>query len=189
MIDYSLIAKSIDFYESFGFKRIETPWTVTEAVCNITKPPEAKAFKLTEKNKVLVGSAEQGFLYLYLKGFLPKGQFQSCGPCFRDESFDNWHTKYFIKNELIKTDDTSKSSLDIVIDNALDFFESVIREKCQVIKTFDNYFFCESYDITYNGIELGSYGIRKCDYLKWIYGTALAEPRTSMLLNKFKNEN
>ncbi len=32
MIDYKLLAKSIDYYESFGFKRVESPWTVTEAV-------------------------------------------------------------------------------------------------------------------------------------------------------------
>jgi len=31
--------------------------------------------------------------------------------------------------------------------------------------------------------ELGSYGIRDCEFLTWIYGTGLAEPRTSSLLN------
>ena len=41
------------------------------------------------------------------------------------------------------------------------------------------------YDITINGEELGSYGIRKCEFLKWIYGTGCAEPRLSTLIKKY----
>lgn len=37
-------------------------------------------------------------------------------------------------------------------------------------------------DIVFRGIELGSYGIREHKYLKWVYGTGLAEPRFSNVL-------
>lgn len=122
MIDYNLLSKSIEHYEIYGFSRIESPWTVTKAVSNITKPLGAKDFTLCETDKVLVASGEQSFLYLYLKGFLPKGQYQSITPCFRNESFDPLHSKYFIKNELIKTDETSEGDLDYVINAAKGFF-------------------------------------------------------------------
>ena len=44
----------------------------------------------------------------------------------------------------------------------------------------------EGYDLEVGGIEIGSYGIRKCDYLEWIYGTACAEPRMSVVILKNK---
>ena len=37
--------------------------------------------------------------------------------------------------------------------------------------------------------ELGSYGIRTCDYLKWIYGTGCAEPRLSRVLKLIELKN
>ena len=108
MIDYSILAASTDYYTSKGFKRIESPWTVTQAVSEITKPKGAKEFALVhDDGKVLVASAEQSFLYLYLKGFLPLGQYQSITPCFRSEPFDQLHTKYFMKNELIETENVN----------------------------------------------------------------------------------
>lgn len=186
MINYQLIENSIKFYESYGFKRVESPWTVTEAVSNITKPSHAKEFKIEGKGKVLVASAEQSFLYLYLKGFLPKGQFQSVTPCFRDEVFDNWHTKYFIKNELIKTDKVNEEELDIIVQKAFDFFGTIFGKSNGDLQVIFNG--KDMYDIVYKDTELGSYGIRECNFLKWIYGTGCAEPRTSMVL-KLENKN
>jgi len=40
MIDYGLIHTSIDFYAKTGFKRVESPWTVTKAVSEITRPSD-----------------------------------------------------------------------------------------------------------------------------------------------------
>ena len=179
MIDYNIIARSIDYYTQNGFSRIETPWTVTKKISEITKPNGKEEFEILGKNKVLVASGEQGFLYLYLKGFLPKGRFMTITPCFRDEIFDITHTKYFIKNELICTDDTSDSSLMCIIDICEKFFEKELSDKVDIISTEFGY------DIEYKGIEIGSYGIRECDYLKWIYATGVAEPRLSNLINKY----
>lgn len=179
MIDYKLINDSIVYYEDIGFKRIETPWLVTEAVDSITRPKEVEPFVVQAKKKNLIASGEQGFLYLYLKEYLPKGSFQTTTPCFRNDSFDFTHSKYFIKNELIKTDKVDKYSLEILVANAECFFNTLFPIKTHVLTTDDGF------DIMLDDVELGSYGIRECEFLKWIYGTACAEPRTSKLIKLY----
>lgn len=184
MINYKFLDKSIQFYETKGFKRIEAPWTVTKAVSEITKPSEGKDYEIVGKDKVLVASGEQSFLYLILKGFLPPGKYQTITPCFRDEPFDIIHTKYFMKNELIVTENVNVENLNDVIKTAFDFFASFISKCCLDIvekKEKDNSI---SFDIELNGIEIGSYGIRHCEFVSWIYGTGLAEPRFSTILFK-----
>lgn len=181
MINYKLLDDSLKFYEEQGFKRIETPWTVSEFVDNITKPQDRISFQLKHNDKCLVASGEQSFLYLYLKEFLPKGQFQTITPCYRYESFDFLHTKYFMKNELIKTDEVNKSGLNFVVDCALGFYRQYFPyNEISIVTTNDGF------DILCNGkIELGSYGIRECEFLTWIYGTGCAEPRMSKLINLY----
>src|SRR5688572_27449810 len=129
MIDFALLNNSLSFYENKGFKRIEAPWTVSEKVDNITKPSDKISFQLKHNDKCLVASGEQSFLYLYLKGFLPKGQFQTITPCYRYESFDFLHTKYFMKNELIKTDEVNESKLTEIVDMCLSFYQPKFKEK------------------------------------------------------------
>lgn len=179
MIDYNIIQNSLNYYERNGFSRIESPWTVTEAIDNITKPKDKLNFQLKHNEKCLVASGEQSFLYLYLKNFLPKGQFQTVTPCFRYESFDFLHTKYFIKNELIKTDKVNKYELEKVISICLEFYRQFFPKAYVILK--DN----GSYDIEVEGHELGSYGIRSCEFLDWIYATGCAEPRTSNLIKLY----
>jgi hypothetical protein len=181
VINYQIISDSIKFYERYGFQRIESPWTVTQSAAAITKPDGCDNFTINEKNKVLVASGEQSFLYLYMKGYLPKGKFQTVTPCFRNDSFDSLHTKYFIKNELIQTDFVTIKNMMDVMDVARLFFQSVLNGKVDIVR-INKY----SYDINYKGIELGSYGIRKCDFLTWIYGTGVAEPRLSGVIKKYE---
>ncbi len=180
MINYNNIHNSILFYEDKGFKRIESPWTVSKYVDDITKPSDTISFQLKHNDKCLVASGEQSLLYLYLKDFLPKGKFQTTTPCFRYESFDNIHTKYFIKNELIQTDVVDESELQKMVNISLEFYQKYFTKKLTVVKTEIGF------DIEIDGNELGSYGIRECDFLKWIYGTGCAEPRLSTLINKYK---
>lgn len=176
MIDYKLLHDSTVFYESNKFLRVETPWTVTKAVDEITKPADKQSFQLIHNNKCLVASGEQSFLYQYLKGFLPKGQFQTITPCFRFEDYDAMHSKTFMKNELIKTDVVNKSELNKVVEIAVEFFSQYFSNQLDVVTTDDGY------DIEIEGNELGSYGIRQCEFLSWIYGTGCAEGRTSKLI-------
>jgi hypothetical protein len=183
MIDYAKLADATHYYGEMGFKRIESPWTVTKAISDITRPPEAKDFSLIhDDNKVLVASGEQSFLYLYNKGFLPKGKFQTTTPCFRKESFGPFHTKYFIKTELIDTENVTEKSLMAMIDHATCFFGRY-TPALEVVKTSDT-----SYDINVGGIEVGSYGIRTSSFLDWIYGTGVAEPRLTKAVDKFEKE-
>lgn len=177
MINYKLLNDSIEYFEQQGFQRIESPWTVSEYIENITKPIERQSMQLKHNDKCLVGSGEQSFLYLYLKGFLPLGCYQTITPCYRYEAFDDLHSKYFIKNELIKTDVVNDQELIKVVQTAFGFFSKYLD--CEIIQTTDGW------DISYNNIELGSYGIRKCDFLTWIYATGCAEPRLSTVMNKY----
>jgi hypothetical protein len=41
MINYKILDHSLEFYEYMGFKRIETPWAVSEYVDKLTKPKES----------------------------------------------------------------------------------------------------------------------------------------------------
>ena len=180
MINYKILSESIDYYEQQGFKRIETPWLVSEYIDKLTKPPDIPSFQLKHNNKCLVASGEQTFLYLYLKDFLPKGQFQTTTPCFRNDSFDFHHTKYFIKNELIKTDKINFGELEKIVDICFSFYKKYIPD-VEIVETNIGF------DINYKEFELGSYGIRECKFLKWIYATGCAEPRFSKIINLYKN--
>jgi hypothetical protein len=179
MIDFKKLNDSIPYYMSWGYQRIEVPWTVSKQISDITRPPNAKDFKIEGKDKVLVASGEQSFLYLFNKGFLPRGTYQAITPCFRDEPFTSLHTKYFIKNELITTEIIDLDSVVGMVETALEFFQKYLPD-AEVVKFSD-----EMYDIVYKGDELGSYGIRRCDFLEYVYGTGLAEPRLTRIMKKY----
>lgn len=189
MINYDILSRSISYYEEKKFQRIELPWTVTKSISDITRPEGGGDFTIKEKNKVLVASGEQSFLYLINKGFLPYGTYQGITPCFRDEPFDGMHSKYFLKNELIYffdentlrglEVDTIQVNLDWMLYVAKGFFNSLGIQAEE--KQTGQY----SYDLMYKDDELGSYGYRKCDFCSWIYGTGVAENRTSRILLKY----
>ncbi len=190
MINYQNLQDAETFYTERGFQRIEVPWTVSAYVDDITKPADRIHYQLKHNDKCLIASGEQGFLYLYLKEYLPKGKFQTTTPCFRDEPYDLYHEKCFMKNELIITDDTSESQLEFIIDTAFNFFKTKLDDgdkynRLKVVKTS-----C-GFDINYNvggvtPVELGSYGIRETEFIKWIYGTGCAEPRLSKVISTSK---
>lgn len=179
MINYKTLYESINYYEKEGYKRIETPWTVSEQVDKITKPDDRISFQLKHNNKCLVGSGEQSFIYLMIKDFILPGKYQTITPCFRFESFDLYHTKYFMKNELIITDNVSNDNLLNIVNDAYYFFRRYFGDLVYRVETKDGY------DLNVGEYELGSYGIRKHEYLEWIYGTGCAEPRMSKLQSLF----
>lgn len=176
MIDYGIINDSIEYYDHFGYKRVESPWLVSKSAVDATCPSEGHSFELKHGGKCLVASGEQSMLYQHMKGYLPLGQFQTCTPCFRYEPFDRTHAKYFVKNELFKTSGVNVNEVDTMANLCLKFFTQYIpRAEIVVV---DN-----GLDIVVDGHELGSYGIREHQGLRWIYGTAVAEPRLSTVLN------
>lgn len=192
MVNYQLLQDSIKYYEFNGYTRIETPWIVDAAVDRITKPEESPSLvvhpydglgwhdeKMAPYRGCLVASGEQSFLQLYLQGNLPKGQFQTTTPCFRDDRLDYEHSKWFMKTELIKTDVVDMKELNIMVDKALAFFKNYIPDAYVMSDT-------HGYDIIGGGMELGSYGIRSCEFLNWIYGTGCAEPRLSKAIAQYE---
>ena len=102
----------------------------------------------------------------------------------RDDDFDQWHTKYFMKNELIQFCESLE--LDYFLDCAIEFFKSMVihKDRIQVEGT------SEGFDLNYvfedKKIEIGSYGIRECEFCNWVYGTGVAEPRFSNVLRHFE---
>lgn len=192
MIDYRMIADAADHYDSKGFQRIESPWLVTREISDITKPPELSSYVVQKDNetkqKVFVASGEQSLLYLINKGFMPRsGKYQTVTPCMRNDPFDETHTKYFIKLELMKystTDDLSDlQHVAAMMETAAKWFGSIVGKKnLALVDNSDGNE--QSYDIMLDGVEIGSYGHRSCLFCNWIYGTGIAEPRFSRLVKK-----
>lgn len=180
-IDYGLIAESIAFYESRGYRRIESPWLVSRSIGDITKPAFASSFAVTKETKsaekVFVASGEQSLLYLIGKGYLPEsGKLLTVTPCMRDDAWDELHWKQFLKVELMEYGDGVENAAELVND-ALEFFskhvDASLLKETDVPKA-------RALDIELDGVEVGSYGVRECSFVKWAYGTGLAEPRFSM---------
>ncbi len=181
MINYSILHECELYYSNLGYQRIEVPWMVSEYVDKVTKPESVPSFKIEVNQKCLVASGEQSFLELYMKRYLPKGKFFTTTPCFRYELRDDLHCKTFMKSEVIITDAVNEETLLELVNQALLFFQYYLPD-AKVVKTEIGY------DIEINGNELGSYGIRSCEFLDWIYGTACAEPRLSRLIKKYGGE-
>lgn len=173
---YRRLYLASEHYKLKGFKYIDVPWIIPPHITNITRPEGATPFTLANQTD-LVGSSEQSFIYLVSLGQLTHGMYQTITPCFRDDAVDHWHQKYFTKLELFKNDIVNEYELDRMILNAQEFFNRYTTVKS--IKTE------EGYDlISEAGIELGSYGIREHVLVgKWIYGTGLAEPRLSKVID------
>lgn len=190
MIDYEIINSAIKYYDKLGYQRIEAPWLVTKAISDITKPERATTYLVHKDTnpsyeKAFVASGEQSFLYLINKGYLPKtGKFQTVTPCMRNDEFDETHTKYFMKLELIfySTEKTlTKEDVGIMSDHAYVFFDSFRMGKNTLHFVGNDPI---SFDIAYNGVEIGSYGLRECSFCNWVYGTGVAEPRFSRLIGQ-----
>lgn len=193
MIDYKNLNDSIVYYDACGYKRLELPWTVSKDVAKMTMPHDKMMSVIEHSGRVLPGSAEQCFLHQYMQGRLPLGKFQSVTPCFRDEIVDELHQKQFMKNELIITDDVSEINLMQMIECAKLFMALSLKIDVENLHVNKSNGFELSYDIEYRGagiynIELGSYGIRECHFVKWIYGTGCAEPRMSYVRKQIEFE-
>lgn len=182
-IDWRLIAFAQNYYESLGYQYVETPWLIPTYYTEKTKPFQDKSFVLDSdlfknQNNELVGSAEQGFLYLIDNNQLQPGKYFSISPCFRTENYDSLHQAWFMKLEIIDFQNANTNSLNDMIEHAFNFFRNHTKGQLEIVNLPD-----KSYDINLNGIEVGSYGIRKINDIDYIYGTGLALPRFSTANN------
>jgi seryl-tRNA synthetase len=186
IIDYKLLSKAIKYYKKKGFTQIEVPWRVSAEAINATFDSNL-SFKAGDK--FLIGSAEQGFLELILQNNLKNNMLMSISPCFRNDAEDELHQQEFVKLELIYLSKFNISNTDIeyiAFSNfVIDFITKKLkiqRERIQIVQTFENSIYSE--DILIDGIEYGSYGIRKFKDYNYIYGTGIALPRASIILEK-----
>ena len=193
-IDYNLLNKALKYFSKRGFKQVEVPWRVSKEAIEGTFNSR-ESFK--SDDKFLIGSAEQGFLELYLQNKLTSNQLMSVSPCFRNEKEDYFHQQEFMKLELICFLD-KLADLDFRFNdeysNVKRLVISFIIKKLK-IKTSDIFILgtnesnsIYSEDILVNGIEYGSYGIRQFQDKYYIYGTGIALPRASKILKSIERK-
>jgi seryl-tRNA synthetase len=180
-INWSRLVSALNFYNASGWKQIDLEWIVDSDVSSSTKPSDKQSFFIGYKE--LVASGEQSFIQLIKEGKLLPGRYCGITPCFRDDDEDYLHSKYFMKVELIDTLNTDMKSLEEIIYCAKQFFSIFLDVRIEKIEE-------NLYDIVEfkTGFELGSYGIREYNNLKYVFGTGLAEPRLSKVL-KLNNDN
>lgn len=183
-IDYRTLVEAQDHYSLFGFKEINVPWTVSEAAIKATVPDWVNMEGLTTPWGVLIGSAEQGFLQLAMDGALQPGRYQAITPCWRPEkTFGTLQHPYFMKLELMMFGTDAMSDLHRMLEIASSYFNGLTGLKVREEKIQE-----DQIDLVYDAedntdpVEVGSYGIRKYDNHRWVYGTGLAEPRFSSAL-------
>lgn len=180
--------KAIKHYSKYGYKEIEyVPIFVDKEIINITIPSNLEAFKVSN-NKYLVGSAEQSILDIIIRNnYFGKNKLMAFSPCFRDEPTDYLHQKVFYKLELFSllSNNPSKREINKNIESTLNSAQRFFKKfslDTKIVK-LDKY----KYDIVdcKNNIELGSYGYNYFSQynIHWVYGTGLAEPRLSTVLN------
>lgn len=179
-IDWRLLGKAQDFYASYGYRYVETPWIASIPACQATY--HSPRFNVA--GGCLVGSGEQGLLQVAYDTGLESGLYMTTTPCFRDEPVEDLlHQQQFMKLELMWLQPTSIMGLDRVIGTALNFFKINSNRRTE---DFGIEATGEGFDITCDGIELGSYGTRKAQIGErsffWTYGTGLALPRFTTVI-------
>jgi hypothetical protein len=167
--NYNRIARAQEFYKGRGYLNVETPWMVTAQAIRATLPL-GKTMMETIRG-VLVGSGEQGFIQTMMDGKLEPGTYQTTTPCFQDDIEGPWHQQ--ITLIVYKpTPAELRATYEKVINDAMQcFFEVSDADAFDAVQSD------AGFDIRFNEIVLGSYGVRQMGEHLWVYGTGLAEPR------------
>lgn len=181
LIDWGILHRACTHYSTLGYEQKETPWIIPENYGRTTKPHIDRSFVQNKdmfKNQPheLVGSAEQGFIYLLFNNLLSQGKYFSVSPCFRVDNYDSTHLPWFMKVELlIYSPGNEEIYLKSILQDSLSFFRLNTKNICEIISLNDG-----TYDINLNGIEIGSYGIRNIENIQYVYGTGVALPRFNL---------
>jgi len=190
-IDYSALGRAQAEYKALGYQPVEVPWRVSTGILDVTRPPLSRGdYVIAGTDKGLIASGEQGFMTLMNKGILPPGKYQTITPCFRNEPYDETHSKQFMKLELIEIIEGQQvfdelalelantalavmSKVDHLIGPYLEIEEQFPEDRLLISRAYDVNFVCRG------KVELGSFGVRRAFFGSWVYGTGLAEPRFS----------
>lgn len=163
---------ALEWYRHLGYEYVDVPWIVPSEFVEPTLPLGKSPWVVQEGLNTrgsLVGSAEQAFWQLLSHNILARDRrYMAITPCFRaEEQYSEIIRPWFMKLELLAPRDAPVAE---IADHAHRFFRRWYPGAL-VIRTE------EGLDITYNGVELGSYGSRRDEY---VYGTGLAEPRFTL---------
>lgn len=189
--NWQRIARAVEFYRKRGYTYVEVPWAVPLTTARATMPPDARPISIAlsgGETFTLVGSAEQGFLELFLTTArmesLKNKPLFSVSPCFRGEtSLVAGVTQLcFMKVELFCVRNQMGIE-DVLMADAEQFMTS---EGAQLERRRT----AEGTDLFCGKFEVGSYGKRRfsgwdnemLQDFQWQYGTGLAEPRFSTAL-------
>lgn len=172
----------ITLWQSAGAQYVNLPWMASQAAVEATRPAErAPNTDIQTPFGFLLASGEQAFMEL--EGTQTDGQiYIGWTPCFRHEpTFDATHHYYFMKAEVFvpTTDSKVAYELDRVRNIAMLGFETLLRLSNQSARLEFRQIGAMAYDIECNGIEVGSYGTRVHNNQRYVFATALAEPRWS----------
>lgn len=191
IINYKRLGKASQHYENLNYRYVEAPWFASLEASRLTLPPDRELWYVKKGGDVveepLVGSAEQSLLDMVLRGELTPGSYQTITPCWRDEEVDDLHREYFMKLELMTlleadaTKEKKERELQFMVWDACRFLGRFLEIK--EVEQGDG-----SIDIVSKrkGYELGSYGIREYRGHSWVYGTGLAEPRLSSVIEMIR---
>lgn len=199
VVDYGLLGRAVELYRGLGFEQVEVPWRVSDEVKAATTPTESRPMWVDfdartqsppSRPRVLVGSAEQGFLAVASR-LHNQRRYMAVSPCFRDgEVDDGLHFCDFVKLELWRRVDGSVVGdlhVDVMWTAARQVFEELSGRRDFVVETTK-----EGFDLTLAGVEIGSYGERRAHVdgamVHWVYGTGLALPRFSQAIRLAQTE-
>lgn len=175
-------------------------------VLKLTAPESQKLHVINDQDG-LVGSAEQWLMYqlMLTKKLPPNGKFITASMCYRYEQepyVEGYRQREFMKAEAgFLVHQPGNFDLEKEVELFLNFYKHLLytyapsagwgraEDYLEVVKTD------QGYDINFLGREIGSYGVRHINYLKhsmlnidydYFYGTVLAEPRFSSLMNNWQ---
>jgi hypothetical protein len=176
MIDYFIISRALAHYRNKGYREIDVPWLVSDSADDVTRPDFAAPVEVDGLLR-LPGSGEQGFIDLMLRKELPPGRYVTTTPCFRREAqYTDLVRPWFLKVELIAV---GKRATESLVADAKEFLSQYLPVREKVTP--------DGIDLeSETGVELGSYGVRETDFALWTYGTGVAEPRFSTVLDHLR---
>lgn len=180
-VSWRNIADGVEHYRATGFEPVEVPWIVPRRIIDATLPPGVLPSLVVRggvREGFLVGSAEQAFLHLAETGVLrTPGRYLAVSPCFRADENDHLHGNHFVKLELVRflgdEVEDPRASVDVMVEAALGFLERHLP--LRRLRVDEN----QVDLVTVDGVEVGSYGYREFEGIRWVYGTGVAEPRLS----------
>lgn len=172
--DASGLAAAEIHYAQHGYQPVAVPWVISEAAYRATQPDGSEDYATL--GGYLAASGEQSLLQLMMDDWELPPMVQCITPCFRSEHHDPLHAPYFMKLELMVPEPKdSIRQLTGMREAAELFFDRRVGHLTELTWVLT----AEGWDLeTAEGIELGSYGVRRHGAFTWIYGTGLAQPRT-----------